>query len=142
MSKSIVQERILSAAPERVFEAWSDPAQLSQWMRPAPSMRPASVEVDFRVGGRFRITMHGERDHEQVGEYLEIDPPKRLVFSWVSNFLPEADRHTRVSVLLEPAGEGGTRIQLVHDQLPDNDTYEHHDAGWATILEHVQASFD
>lgn len=131
--RPIVQERTVAASQEEVFRAWSDPAALADWMRPSEGMAPATVEVDFRVGGRFRIVMHGERDYVQEGEYLEIDPPRRLVFTWVSAFLPDEEAHTRVTVTLEPDG-AGTRIRLVHDQLPEGDAYDGHVEGWARIL--------
>ncbi len=136
MSRRIVQERLLEAPPEEVFAAWSAPDALSRFMCPGEDMRPATVDVDFRVGGRFRIVMHGsERDYGQSGEYLENERPKRLVFSWVSDFVPEAESRTRVTLTLEPAGAGRTRLRLEHDELPETDTYAGHEAGWARILE-------
>ena len=74
----IVQERVLPAGPEAVFAAWSDADSLRQWMVPGDLER-AEAEVDFRVGGRFRIVMHGaERDYVQHGEYLAIEDGKTL----------------------------------------------------------------
>ncbi len=131
----IVQDRLLPASPEEVFEAWSDPEGLAIWMCPAPDMKPASVELDFRVGGRFQIIMHGaEQDYLHQGEYLEIEPHKRLVMTWISEFQPEGEKQTRIEVTLEPAAAGQTRIVLVHDELPDTDSYDGHEQGWQTIL--------
>ena len=131
----IVQERLIPASPKEVFAAWSDPDRLSAWMCPSEGMRPASVELDFRVGGRFSIVMHGEQgDYGQSGEYLEINPPKRLVFLWVSDFVPQGEAQTRVTVSLEPA-PGGTRLRLVHDELQDTGTYDGHEGGWSRILD-------
>ncbi len=129
----IVQVRLLPAPPEEVFEAWRDPESLRQWMRPAEGMGDATVELDFRVGGRFEIVMHGEQDYAQHGEYLEIDPPKRLVFRWVSEWMPEAERSTLVTVSLEPAADGQTRLRLVHEDLTD--AYDGHEQGWGRILD-------
>ena len=85
----IVQERVLPAAPADVFAAWGDPESLRVWMCPAEGIEHASAEVDFRVGGAFTIVMHGEgQDYRQTGEYLEIDAPRRLVFTWISDFVP------------------------------------------------------
>jgi uncharacterized protein YndB with AHSA1/START domain len=135
----IIQERLLPAPPEAVFEAWSDPEGLATWMCPAPDMERASVEVDFRVGGSFQILMHGsEQDYLQHGEYLEIEPPKRLVMTWVSEWQPEGQRRTRIEVTCEPAGVGQTRLVLTHDELPDTDSYDGHRQGWATILEKLE----
>jgi len=131
----IVHERILPAPPEVVFRAWSEPASLRAWMLPAPGMRSADVDLDFRVGGAFRIVMHGEEnDYAHHGEYLEIDPPKRLVMTWVSEWIAEASARTLVTVSLEPAAAGRTRLLLVHEELPDDGSYDGHEGGWAEIL--------
>lgn len=139
----IVQERVLPAPPEVVFAAWSNPESLRIWMCPGEVAR-AEVEMDFRVGGRFRIVMFGEREYAQHGEYLEIDPPKRLSFTWVSEWLPEDQAQTRVDVTLEPAGDGETRIRVVHEALPAGDSYDGHERGWADILrrldEHLEGT--
>ena len=134
--RSIVVERIISAPPAAVFAAWSDPESLRVWMRPG-EIESAEVEVDFRVGGRFRILMRGEREYVQHGEYLEIDPPRRLVLSWISEWAPEDERHTRVTVTFEPTGDGHTRLRLLHDELPDSDTYDGHADGWAGIADEL-----
>ena len=132
----IVVERLIPAPPEVVFAAWRDPVSLRVWMCPAPDMTHATAKVDFRVGGRFRIVMHGARDYEHAGEYLEIDPPRRLVFTWESKWVsPVAEQRTRVAVTIEPAGEQQSRLRLVHDLLPDNTAYDGHPGGWTTILE-------
>jgi uncharacterized protein YndB with AHSA1/START domain len=137
--KEIVVERLLPAPPEAVFAAWTDPADLGRWLVPGEMTR-ASVELDFRVGGRFRVAMHGEeQDYVQHGEYLEIDPPKRLVFTWVSEWMPEGEQHTRVSVSFEPVGADLTRLRLVHDQLPEGDGYEGHRGGWTSIVDKLAA---
>ncbi len=131
----LVFERILPAPPEVVFHHWSDPASLSVWMRPEPSMDAAKVEVDFRVGGRFRIVMSGEQEYVQHGEYLEIDPGKRIVFSWISEWMPPGEQETLVSVSLSPVGDEETRLLLVHESLPDSDSYDGHEGGWNHILD-------
>ena len=135
---SIVQERVLPASPDVVFKAWSDPESLSVWMRPAEDMAKATVSVDFRIGGRFSIVMHGaERDYPHTGEYLEIVPNRKLVFTWVSHWFEPDEQNTRVTVTLEPMGAGETKLTLVHDQLPDSNSYDGHVHGWASIVSHM-----
>lgn len=134
-SKSITQERILLAPPESVFAAWSEPEGLCAWMCPG-EIPKASVELDFRVGGRFRIEMHDSaQTYVQHGEYLEIDAPQRLVFSWFSEWMPEGERDTRVTVTFEAYEDEATLLRLVHDLLPESDSYDGHREGWASILE-------
>ena len=77
-------ERTFEAPPERVYDAWLDPAVLATWMSPVGH---AVVSVDARPGGRFRIVMVGEgRELEHVGRYRELVPGRRLVFTWRSPF--------------------------------------------------------
>ncbi len=68
---TLVVRRVLAIAREKVFAAWLDPASLAQWMRPG-AVSHATVEVDPRVGGKFRIVMHRGRsdggDVEHWGE--------------------------------------------------------------------------
>lgn len=129
----IVVERLIAASVEDVFAAWSDAESLGAWMCPAETISHASVETDFRVGGQFSIVMHGqEGDFRQTGEYLEIDPPKRLSFTWVSPWAPDAEQDTRVTVSLDPAGEGKTKLRLVHEAITT--WYDNHEQGWAMIL--------
>ncbi len=128
----IVVERLIAASVEDVFAAWGDADSLSQWMCPGETISHASVETDFRVGGSYRIVMHGEEgDYAHTGEYLEIDAPKRLAFTWVSSWAPEGERETRVTVSLDPAGEGKTRLRLVHEDITT--WYDNHEQGWSTI---------
>ena len=135
----IVQERFLAAAPSVVFKAWSDPASLAVWMRPMDN-KGARVNLDFRVGGKYTLVMEGdEQDYEHSGEYLEIEPDRRIVLTWVSHFFPEGEQETRVTVTLEPDGEG-TRLKLVHDQLPNTGSYDNHRNGWVSILDKLEAA--
>lgn len=76
--------RTLSAPPELVWRAWTDAAELAHWLHPA-GVSSAGVSCDVRVGGRYRYTMTNDETGEQFptgGEYLEIDPYRRLVFTW------------------------------------------------------------
>lgn len=140
---SIVQERLMPAAPEVVFAAWSDAEAMAAWMCPGADMAASSVDLDFRVGGGFRIVMHGaEQDYPHRGEFLEIDPPKRLVLTWVSEWMPQDERETRVAVSFEPVGPDQTRLVLVHEHLPVGPSYDGHAEGWATILHKLAASLE
>ena len=135
----IVQERFLPVSPGVVFDAWSDPESLSVWMCPLDN-KGARVSLDFRVGGRFSLIMEGEeQDYEHSGEYLEIVQDRRIVFTWVSHFFPKDEQQTRVTVTMEPEGDG-TRLKLVHDQLPNTGSYDNHRNGWVSILDKLEAA--
>lgn len=81
---TLVLRRLLKTTPERAFKAWTTPEHIQQWMRPEPGMVVPRVHMDLRVGGRFRIQMKNP-DGEYftaVGEFREVTPPERLVYTW------------------------------------------------------------
>jgi uncharacterized protein YndB with AHSA1/START domain len=140
MREPIVVERVLSAPPEIVYAAWGDAASLRAWMTPGAT-HAATVEVDFRVGGSFRIVMHGpERDYAHRGEYLELDPPKRIVMIWISEWAPTGAQRTLLRVDFEPVGRQRTRLVLTHSDVPTGATYDGHAQGWTKILEHLESA--
>jgi uncharacterized protein YndB with AHSA1/START domain len=144
----LVVRRQIPFPREQVFAAWLDGASLAQWMRPSGGPR-ATVDVDPRIGGKFRIVMHAagstptcahmEQDHEHRGEYLAIEPPSLLSFTWISNatdLLP-----TIVTIEFLERGSG-TELVLTHQRLPQA-RVEAHREGWTSIvrlLEEVLAS--
>lgn len=98
-------EQFISGPPDAVFEAWLDPEQLKLWFC-GGSTTVSQVEIDARVGGAYRIVMSdGDRDWPHTGIYQEIDPPRRLVFTWRTPSTNEQE--TLVTVTLK--AEAGAR---------------------------------
>jgi uncharacterized protein YndB with AHSA1/START domain len=125
---TLVVRRQLRASPERVFAAWTQPDALSRWMSP---FALAEASLDLRVGGAFRIVMQGpDREIAHTGEYLEVDPPHRLVFTWRSPYTGPTP--SVVTVELQADGDY-TALTLTHAQLPA-DQVEPHRGGWGQIL--------
>jgi uncharacterized protein YndB with AHSA1/START domain len=126
--------RHLSAPPPIVFARWTDPYSMARWLSPTGE---AKVEADVRVGGRFTVIMLGEGMRlRHTGEYLAIEPPRRLSFTWVS---PYTGREPSVvTVELAPSGDG-TVLRLTHERLPA-DQVEPHTHGWTSIIEHLAAA--
>jgi uncharacterized protein YndB with AHSA1/START domain len=127
----LVVRRVLPVERERVFAAWLDPVSLATWMRPGEATG-AIVEVDPRVGGRFRILMEQAEGcgSEHQGEYLAIEPPSLLSFTWISAATDL--RPTVVTVELH-ARDGGTELVLTHRRLPP-ERVDGHRWGWTDIL--------
>jgi uncharacterized protein YndB with AHSA1/START domain len=128
----LVVRRQIAVPRERVFEAWLDSESLAQWMRPN-SFAHATVTVDPQVGGGFRIVMGGRTDgldHEHRGEYLAIEPPSLLSFTWISR----ATDYQPTVVTIEFLERGaGTELVLTHRRLAAK-AVEGHRRGWTDIV--------
>jgi len=128
----LVVRRQIAVPRERVFEAWLDSESLAHWMRPA-DFTHATVTVDPRVGGGFRIVMEGRTDgvdYEHRGEYLAIEPPSLLSFTWIS----KATDYEPTVVTIEFHERGtGTELVLTHRRLAPK-AVEAHRQGWTDIV--------
>jgi uncharacterized protein YndB with AHSA1/START domain len=129
--------RHFDAAPERVFDAWLDPARAGRVLFATPTGTMVRAEVDARVGGRFTFTDRRDGvDVEHVGEYLELDRPRRLVFRFA---VPQySDEWTRVAIDIVPDGAGCT-LTLTLDGVPETQAERAVD-GWRGILAGLDAT--
>lgn len=137
---SLKHVRRIRATVEDVFNAFVDPKEIVHWWGPdeGPTL---SAETDLRVGGRFRVvfrTLDGER-HENQGEYLEIDRPRRLVMAWWWATSP--DLRTRVTVSIDPIDDGA-QLTVVHEGFVDVSTRDLHEVGWAGTLDKLTARLE
>jgi uncharacterized protein YndB with AHSA1/START domain len=123
--------RHIAAPRERVFNAWLDSEALAHWMR-ADAFENSVATVDPRVGGGFRVVMM-PKDRESIehwGEYLRIEPPALLSFTWISK---NTDRWpSEVTIEFHEEGDG-TELVLTHRGLPEK-AVPGHTAGWTEIL--------
>jgi uncharacterized protein YndB with AHSA1/START domain len=131
LKRHLTLTRRFDAAPERVFDAWLDPDKARHWLYTAPGDEAWTGEIDGRVGGRYRITVRREgTDYTVIGEYLEIERPRRLVFTFcMPQFSTPVDR---VVVEIEPDGEGCV-LTLTHENVPAGDHTETRE-GWGTMF--------
>jgi uncharacterized protein YndB with AHSA1/START domain len=132
----VVVRRRLPAPREVVFEAWTDPKGIREWMCPGDATSAEAV-LDVRVGGSYRITMKGkERDHVQTGTYQVVDPPSKLVFTWSAIEKPE--EVTLVTVEFLPRGDE-TDLVRTHERFVDGAVAERYKNGWGTIAQKFAA---
>jgi uncharacterized protein YndB with AHSA1/START domain len=126
-------KRRLSAPPERVYQAWTDPQKMMRWFAPAGA-ETLAAETDARVGGRFRVLMRTAdgQEHDVQGIYREVVHNERLVFTWQWRSKPEWE--SLVTVTLKRDGEA-TILTLVHEQLPDDAERDEHRDGWGGALD-------
>ena len=95
--------RRFDAAPERVFDAWTDPKLAAGWLFTTPTSEAHTAAIDLRVGGRWEIVDRRDGvDYRAIGEYLEVEQPRRLVFTFG---MPQfADGFSKVTVEIAPDG--------------------------------------
>ncbi|MGW7370052.1 SRPBCC family protein [Streptomyces sp. NPDC054841] len=121
---SVTVERHILARPETVFSFFTDRDKWLSWMG-------SDGEFSFVPNGGYRTTVTGENVAE--GHFLEVDPPKRLVFTWgwaEGGLADVPPGSTTVEITLEPV-EDGTLLRLVHSGLPTAEACTAHEEGWA-----------
>lgn len=151
--QDVVQAEIFIAAPpERVFQAITDPSQTSRWWGQQGVYCITERTADFRAGGKFSsVGVRADGTPFRVdGEYLEIDPPRLLVHTWVASWT--ASMKTVVRWELEPhevhglQASGprkvgtGTTVRVLHRGFAGNaKAAADHGQGWARVLGWMEA---
>jgi uncharacterized protein YndB with AHSA1/START domain len=131
--------RVVPAPRDAVFRAWTEPEALRRWWVPAEGMSLPAAEVDLRPGGRYRFTMRNARGEEfhLTGEYREVRPPERLVYTWRwEGTERDGDGETLVTVDFEASG-ATTLLHLTHEQFPDTASRDRHGSGWGAVLDRL-----
>lgn len=132
-------EKVLQVPKERVFAACVEPEQLGEWWGPA-GFTTHSVDLDVRDGGRYRITMQppdGEAFHLH-GQFSEVEPPTRLVYTFAWEEPDPDDQETVVTLSFLDHGEG-TKLVLDQGSFATQARYELHEAGWTETLDRLAA---
>jgi uncharacterized protein YndB with AHSA1/START domain len=136
---AVIADIFVAAPPERVFQAISDPKQLMQWWGQKGMYRSKKWEADLRPGGKWRCDgLNDKGDPFTVeGQYLEVDPARRLVHTWIAPWAGSLT--TTVRWELTPSNNG-TKVNLHHTgfkTLPD--AARNHAEGWNRVLAWMQA---
>jgi uncharacterized protein YndB with AHSA1/START domain len=131
---NVTCEVVVAAPPETVFPFFTEPDRMVRWMG-------TEAELDARQGGEFFVNVAGS--HRARGEYVEVQPPNRVVFTWgwegEGNPVPPGS--STVEVTLTPEGEG-TKVVLVHRDLPDIEEggARSHEHGWTHYLGRLEVA--
>jgi uncharacterized protein YndB with AHSA1/START domain len=119
----------IAASPETVFDFFIDPGLMIQWMG-------REVELDPRPGGGFRCEVNDEATAS--GEYVAVEPPGRVVFTWGWNSEDSVTKAgtSTVEVLLSADGDG-TQVRLIHSDLANAESAAKHGHGWRHYLDRL-----
>ncbi len=134
---SVTLVRRIAARPSIVFDTLTTAEGVASWWGPV-DMPADEAEIDARVGGAYRVRFRTDDgvQHEASGEYLVVDPPRRVVMSWrwtLAGEPGEKGRNSRVEIDLRPV-DGGVELTLTHADLADAVSAAKHEWGWANAL--------
>jgi uncharacterized protein YndB with AHSA1/START domain len=149
---TVLAEVLIAAPPERVFQALTDVNQMPKWWGQEGVYRITKCEADLRPGGKWASIGVG-RDGSSFsveGEYLEVDPPRLLVYTWNPSFATL--KNTTVRCELEardvhglqhrgPQRLGtGTLVKIRHSGFAGNiDAAKNHGEGWKRVFTWLKA---
>jgi uncharacterized protein YndB with AHSA1/START domain len=130
-------ERTFNAPAKAVFHTWTSAELLRRWWPAGSDWETPVAEADPRVGGNLRLVMRSPDGEEfgGSGEYLEIRPPQRLVFTWTWDGHEGHEGTQVVEVEFTEQENGTTLVTLTNRGLRDEGSKRSHRAGW-------EASFD
>ncbi|GAA2033529.1 hypothetical protein GCM10009819_17020 [Agromyces tropicus] len=139
--------RTFDAPRDLVWRAWTESADAAAWWHPRGiEIKEGSVAIDVRPGGRYAYTMVNPADGSEyptAGVYREVDPPRRLVFTWASPGDPD-DLAPVVTVELAELGDERTEMRFhvrgVAGRPGDEDVYDGWDSAFDVLGEHLMAA--
>ncbi len=140
-TETITVRRVLPGSPERVFACWTEAEHLANWFRPQPTLTTPLVELDLRVGGKYRIGIHdAEKDETYIcnGEFKEIDPPRKVAYTWDWENPGMSGIDSLVTVEFEPHGDAETEVTVTH-AFADPAKVGHHEQGWEGCLAQLES---
>ncbi len=136
---SLEVKRLINAPRERVYAAWTDPAQLKQWFGPE-NVQTHDFIAEVRVGGKFRWDLTSSEGERMAvgGQYRELQPGKKVVFTWQWEDDEDWENHTSIVTIELSESGGGTELRLIHDQLPNEQSRDGHNEGWNSAIDKLE----
>lgn len=148
---AVIAEVFIAAPPARVFQAISDPSQLPRWWGQDGLYHVTKSTMDVRPGGKWRsdgMGADGKAFHVE-GEYLEVDPPRLLVHTWVGSYDPTKtvvrwELEPQTVNALHPSGPKksgtGTLVRVTQSGFARNlESAKSHGEGWKRVLGWLEA---
>lgn len=134
-------ERTFRAPAQAVFDAFTNPEVMRRWWHPERDWETSEAEVDLRVGGTVRVVMrdpHKDAEYGGGGRYTEIDPPRRLAFTWIWD---GNDTRQLIEIDFEEAG-GVTTVRFTHRDLWNEEAVRSHEEGWNNCFDNLERTLE
>lgn len=132
-------QHVLPAPRPRVFELFTEPGELARWWGPHGFTVP-SIDLDLRAGGSYRFAMQppeGDLFH-LAGEFVEVDPPARLAYTFRWEEPDPDDQETLVTLSFDEAGPQGTALGFTQGEFRTEARRALHEQGWADSFEKLR----
>jgi uncharacterized protein YndB with AHSA1/START domain len=130
-------ERTFQAPAQAVFDAWTSEEVLRRWFHAEYHWETSDARVDLRVGGEIRVVMRDpkkDEEHGGGGHYTEIDPPRRLAFTWLWD-----DNPTRMLIEIDFEERAGvTTVRFTHSGLWSEEAVRDHTGGWHRCFDNLE----
>lgn len=136
-NEPLILTRSFKASRSKVFQAWTEPEELKKWWLLGQGWRLNIVEVDLRVGGKYRIGLVSTQQgvtHEVSGIFQEVSPPERLVYTWTTKDPGSTGDNSLVTVEFREKGSS-TEVVLKHERLAGGQSRQSTYEGWLTVLD-------
>ncbi|MEY2498554.1 MAG: hypothetical protein QOD12_2110 [Verrucomicrobiota bacterium] len=139
---SVEIKRLIKAPRDRVYAAWTNPAQLKQWFGPE-SIQTHDLVAEAHVGGTFRWELSNAEGEKMTcrGQYRELQPDKKVIFTWQWEDDEAWENHVSVVTVEFSDADGGTELRLTHEQLPNEESRKGHTRGWDSALDKLEKLF-
>jgi uncharacterized protein YndB with AHSA1/START domain len=146
MSATLADDELLitrdfDAPASLLFTLWSDVTHFQKWMGPE-GFDCADAEIDFRIGGKYRGRIrspeHGDNNWFG-GAYREIEPPTRLVFTWMWDNGPSGEVETLITITFREHGDGKTTMTFHQSPFISVERRDAHVGGWTSLFNKLAA---
>jgi uncharacterized protein YndB with AHSA1/START domain len=130
-------ERSFDAPVEKVFEAWTSEEVMRRWFHGRPDLETPTAEVDLRVGGRIRVVMRNPATGDEygaTGEYTEIEPARRLAFTWIWDDDPANPQMIELEFSEQ---DGVTTVVMVNSGIPTEGRRASQQDGWSVCFDNL-----
>jgi uncharacterized protein YndB with AHSA1/START domain len=130
-------ERTFNAPAQAVFDAWTSAEVMRRWWHAGHDWETTVAEVDLRVGGKVRVVMrdpHNDVEYGGGGQYTEVDPPRRLAFTWLWD---DTTKRQLIEIDFEEHG-GVTTVRFTHSGLWDEEAVRSHEGGWGNAFDNLE----
>ncbi len=145
MSAQLADDELLivrdfDAPASLLFTLWSDINHFKNWMGPEGFDCP-EAEIDLRIGGKYRAMVRSKEHGDNCfgGEYREIDPPNRLVFTFKWDEGPSSEMETLVTITFRENANGVTTMTFHQSPFINVERRDSHIGGWTSLFNKLAA---